>query len=240
MGYAWGTLDPKAALESVRKQGNRDWYQRTRLYDQVVRGWCLNNVGEASAFVSQHLDEPAASDAASTVADAMFGNDIDAATHWTNSLPPGDTRDSAERSIASRWAQKDPSAASKWAATLPESDQTNIVRTIANSWVNSNWAEASHWLATLTGDAREQALAAAANRDNSTPAESLSLAQQIQDTDARNQEIENTIRGWAATEPQAAETSVKGSPLNDEQRQKLLSIISETKEEANGERVIVN
>lgn len=240
IGYAWGTLDPKAALDWVEKQGDRESYLRIGLLDEVVRGWCLNNIRDASAYVFQHVDEPGVGNAASTIADAMFEKDVDAATHWANSLPPGDARDSAERSIARLWVQKDPSAAAQWLATLPESDQTTVVTTVANNWVNTDWPNASQWLGTLTGNVRDQALSIAADRNNSTPTESLSLAQQIQNEGMRNDSVQQIIRNWAATDAQAAETWVKNSPLNDEQRQKLLSVISETKDAANAERVIVN
>jgi uncharacterized membrane protein len=58
----------------------------------------------------------------------------------------------------------------------------------------------------------------------------------------RNDAIENVMRNWAATDAQAAETWVKGSPLSSEQQNRLRSVISETQQqatEATSERVII-
>ena len=242
IGYAWGTLDPKAALDWVAKLGDSESGDRGSLYNQVIRGWCLNNIAAAKDYVAEHLDDPGANYAAASIAAAMFGNDTEGATTWVNSLPPGDARDNAEQRVASMWAQKDPSSAAHWLSTLPEGEQTNIVGIIANNWVNTNWTDASHWLATLTGDVRDQAVAAAVNRDNSTPVESLSLALWIKSDQMRNEAIESVIRIWAATDAQAAETWVKGSPLASDQQDRLRSVILESQQqatEATSERVII-
>jgi hypothetical protein len=242
IGYAWGTLDPKAALDWVAKLGDNESGDRASLYNQVIRGWSLNNIAAAKDYVAQHLDDPGASYATASIAAAMFENDTEGAANWLNSLPPGDARDNAERRVASMWAQKNPSSAAHWLATLPEGEQTNVVSIIANNWVNTNWTDASRWLATLTGDVRDQAVTAAVNRDNSTPVESLSLALWIKSDQMRNDTIETVIRNWAATDAQAAETWVKGSPLSSEQQDRLHSVISETQQqatEATAERVII-
>lgn len=243
IGYAWGTLDPKAALDWVAKLGDSESGDRASLFNQVVRGWSLNNITATKDFLAQHLDDPGASYAAASIVGAMFENDTEGATSWINSLPPGDARDNAERRVALMWAQKDASSAAHWLATLPEGEQTNIVRIIANNWVNTNWDDASRWLATLTGDVRDQAVSAAVDRENSTPVESLSLALWIKNDQMRTEAIENVIRNWAATDAQAAETWVKGSPLSSEQQERFQSVISQTQQqatEATAERVIID
>ena len=241
VAYAWGTLDPAAALEWVEKEKAREFVDGDSLYDQVVTGWCDRDLASAAAYVQQHLDNSAAGAAASTVAGAMFEHDAEAAANWLNRLPEGGPRTYAESTITSVWAEKDPAAAARWLATLPEKEQANLAGSIASSWVERNWPEASRWLGTLSGDARDNALAAATRREGATPIESLSLALGINDNESRTYRIGDIVRQWAASDRQAAETWIKGSPLSQEERQQLLSNISDAQNQnAEVERVITN
>ena len=235
IAYNWATLDPSAALAWVATQKGA-----TYLSDYVIRGWCRRDINAASAYVLQHLNDPTAEQFASSVVTAMFDQNVDEATDWMRHMPAGDPRNQAESTIVSLWAGKDPSSAAKWVATLPANEQTNVISTIASNWVETNWPEASRWIATLTGDVRDEALAAAVNRDGATRFDSLSLALSIGKEEMRNNVVENIISNWAATDPNAAETWVKGSPLSSEQRDHLRSVISEIqKSAAEGERVII-
>jgi hypothetical protein len=113
------------------------------------------------------------------------------------------------------------------------------VSTIAGNWVETDWPEASRWIATLTGDVRDEALAAAVNREGAARIDSLSLALSIGKEEIRNNVIEGIIRNWAATDPNAADTWVKAGPLSNEQRDHLRSVISEMQQTAEAERVII-
>jgi len=234
IAYNWATLDPSAALAWVATQKGAAY-----LADYVIRGWCREDLNAASAYVLQHLNEPAGMQFASSVVTAMFDQGVDGATDWMNHMPAGAPRTEAEMTLASLWATKDPSSAAKWLATLPADEQTNLVSTIANNWVETNWPEASRWIATLTGDNRDEALAAAVNREGVSRGESLSLALSIGKGEIRNNVIESVIRRWAATDPNAASTWVNASPVSNEQRDHLRSVISEMQQTAEAEGEII-
>lgn len=238
IAYNWATLDPSAALEWAAKQKGKDSYA-PELFNNVIRGWCRKDINAASAYVAQHLDDPNLGATASSVVAAMFDHDVDEATGWVNHMPTGDPRTQTEYTIVSLWSAKDPSSAAKWVATLPPDEQTAVASIMANNWVNTNWPDASRWIATLSGDVRDEAVAAAVNRDGATQADSLSLALSIGNEEMRNKATEEVIRNWAATEPEAAETWIKGSPLSSEQRDQLRSVIAETQQSAEVERAIV-
>ena len=241
VAYAWGTLDPAAALEWVEKEKGKEFVDVESLYDKVVTGWCDRDLESAAAYVQQHLDNSAASAAASTVASTMFEHDAEAATNWLSRLPEGNARTNAESTITYTWAEKDPAAAAQWLATLPKNEQENLVRTIANNWVESNWPEASRWLGTLTGDVRDSAVSAATEREGAAPSESLSLALSINDNETRTNVIQRVVRQWAAGDRPAAEMWIKGSSLSREDQEKLLSNIAESQNQnAEVERVITN
>lgn len=237
IAYNWGTLDPNAALEWVGKHRDNDSIDMSYLYEQAIKGWCYKDIGAASAYVAQHLDDPAADRAASTVAEAMFAHDQDNATAWITQMPQGGPRSEAESTIANIWSQRDPASASHWMATLPTDDQSEVVGTIVSNWAGENWPEASRWIETLNGDVRDRALSEAMNRDSTTESDSLALALEIQDNEFRQDRIEGVIRTWSYNDPQAAETWVKNSPLSPEEQQHLLSVIADS---ATVERVIVH
>ncbi len=241
VAYNWATLDPSAALEWVAKQKEKDPDGNPGLYNDVIRGWCRKDIGTAAAYVAQHLDEPDAGESASSVVTAMFDHDdVTEATRWLSQMPAGDSRGQAETTIVTLWSSKDPSSAATWAATLPANEQQTVVRTIADNWVDTNWPDASRWIATLSSDVRDEAVAAAVNREGATRFESLSLALSIGQEEMRNRVVENFIRNWAANDANAAEAWVKGSPLASEQREQLRSVISQTQQNAaEVERVII-
>ena len=232
IAYNWGTLDPSAALDWVQKQNGKDYIDSNSLTDDVIRGWCVKDIQAASDYVVHHLDDSAAQSTASSVAEAMFVHNAEDATTWIGRLPPGDPRDAAEFAIARMWAEKDPAAASQWASTLPESDSGSAAGTIARSWVDSNWPEASRWIATLSGSAYDSAASAAMHREGVTPAEALSFGISIKDEATRSFEVQEVMRQWAWKDPDAAEAWVKNSSLSPEERDQLLSLISDTQKAA--------
>ena len=243
IAYNWGSLDPNAALEWVEKQKDKDFFNRTSVYDEIIRGWCLKDIASASAYVREHLDDPAAETAASSVAEYLFDRNAEDATGWIGRLPDGKARNDAKSTIATMWAEKDPAAAAKWVGTLSDSDKENVVGIIARSWVEKNWPEASRWIDSLNGAARDDALVAAVNRDGATEIESLSLALSIKNPERQSNNIENVIRNWSYNDPEAAKTWVKNSPLSSEAREELMMLISvaqKNAEEATAERVITN
>ena len=243
IAYNWGTLDPSAALEWLKTEKGKDFIDPDSLYVDVIRGWSVKDVRAAAAYIAQHLDDPNAERGASAIAMAMFAHDSEQATTWISQMPEGQPRSSAESDVASAWVQKDPQSAVKWLGTLPESEQSDLVGTIARVWANNNWPETSRWIETLSGTVRDYAISNAVNRDAASETESLTLALSIQNEEMRYNRIEDVVRNWSYSHPEAAESWVKNSPLSSEQRGQLLSVIARSKpaaaSEATDERVII-
>jgi hypothetical protein len=80
------------------------------------------------------------------------------------------------------------------------------------------------------------------NRQDSSESDSLDLALKIGNNQTRQSAIENAIRNWSYSDPEAAEAWIKSSPLPPDQQTQLFSVISETQNaaapEATAERVI--
>ena len=81
------------------------------------------------------------------------------------------------------------------------------------------------------------------NREGANENDSLTLALSIRDDELRQSKIEDVVRNWSYSDPEAAESWVKNSPLSSEQREQLLSVIARSKpaaaSEATDERVII-
>ena len=234
IAYNWGTLEPSAALEWVKKQSDKDYVNHNLLYNKVVRGWCRANLKEAAAYVRQHLDDESAPSSASSVAEAMLTHDPDDATTWVGRLPEGKARDEAESTVANSWSQKDPAAAARWMGALSEKEQGNVVGQIVSNWADTNWSEASRWIDTLSGDVHDSALSAAMNRQDSSESDSLALALKIGNDETRQSTITNTILNWSYNDPGAADAWVKSSPLSPEQKNQLFLVISEVRDAREG------
>lgn len=229
IAYNWASLDPSAALDWIAKQKGKDFVDIVSLHDAALRGWCLKDLAAAATYVQQHLDEPVGKDSVESVAKALFDHNIEDATRWIGRLPAGEQRGRAETMIAQSWVDKDPVGSSKWLATLSESDQKDVVGTIVRGWAAQNWPETSRWVETLTGDVRDYAISNAINmnREGTTESDSLTLALSIRDEELRTTKIYEVVQGWGYNDAQSAEAWVRNSPLSSEEKEHLLSQISE-------------
>src|SRR5207248_2214029 len=144
-------------------------------------------------------------------------------------------RSVAESAVASMWTEKDPAAATKWLATLPDNEQNDLVGTIVRTWANNNWTETSRWIETLSGTVRDYAISNAMNREGANENDSLKPALSNRNYKPRQSKIEGVVRNWSYSDPEAAESWVKNSPLSSEQREQLLSVIARSKPAAASE-----
>jgi hypothetical protein len=223
IAFSWGTLDPNAALQWVDRQTNNPEV----LFNSVVNGWSKSDSAAAGAYVVQHIDQPGAFEAASSVALTMLNEDPNKAAKWLKQLPAGEVRTNAERAFAYTWADRDPLAAAQWAEGLEMEDRAMAAGTIANIWKNRDWEEARQWLGTISGDFRDAAIAGALNdvyQGRISPAEALPLALSMMDRQNRNNVVQHVIERWGSEEPQAAIDWIQGSPLSREEKQDLLAL----------------
>jgi hypothetical protein len=223
IAFSWGTLDPDAALQWVQRQTSNPEI----LFNSVVNGWSKSDSDAAGTYVIQHIDQPGAFEAASSVALAMLNEDPNKAARWLRELPSGEVKANAERALASSWAERDPLEAAQWAEGLELEDRVTAAGTIANLWKSRNWEEARAWLGTISGEFRDAAIAGALNFDYQgqiSPAEALPLALSMMDRQNRNSVVQNVIQRWGSDQPQAAIDWIQSSPLSKEEKQDLLSL----------------
>jgi hypothetical protein len=224
IAYAWGTVDPYAALSWAERE-NMPEVDSGSLMNAVIAGWCDVDVNAAGAFVKEHLDRSGSQLAAYSVAATLFDQDPKKAIDWLGDLPWGEAKDEAESKLARFWAEKDPSAASRWVEELPSVERPAVAVSLASAWALSDWPAASTWIAGLNGESHNAAVQSAIQNIPAgiPPTEPLALALSITDKDQRFGAVMSVIQLWTAKDPEAAAAWVKNSSLTKEEKQLLLS-----------------
>jgi hypothetical protein len=222
IAWAWGTIDPEAALAWIQSQSNSEYSEN--LFDSVLTGWSRNDAAAAMAYVAGHLDRPGATDALASVVIEVFNRDPITAANWLRQLPNGDALFNAEQRLASAWASKDPAAAAQWVQQLPLDDQTAALLTVARLWAVQDWDGTRTWLNSLSGDARDVAVSGAVTYTSVPPTETLPIAMSIVNREARIHTVQDIVASWAATDRDAAASWVQGSGLTREEKQELLGL----------------
>lgn len=226
IAFAWGSLDPPSALTWMEKTNHAN---QSDLFMEIINGWARIDSAAARAYLTQHADHPGAKAAAESMVDQLVADDPNQAVTWVNSLPSRQTKIAAEERLALSWAATDPATAAHWAEALPKSDQASVIPPLAGAWATQDWAATRRWIGTLSSDLRDQAISYAIGNSlsNVAPTETLPLAMSMSDRDQRMRTVASVIRGWAASDRQAAETWLRTSTLRRTEKDELLTMFSE-------------
>jgi hypothetical protein len=127
----------------------------------------------------------------------MVTTDPRSAAGWVMSLPDENVRVLSMRSMAARWGGIDSHEASEWADALPSGPERDA---------------AAHGLAQVIV--------------SSEPEAAWVWAASIADPAARLNALEDTVRGWAETDPQRARQHIAAAELETNERDALLRIIA--------------
>jgi hypothetical protein len=150
--------------------------------DSVVGQIASTNLEEAKKLIAE-LPPNTVSSAANMIAMGLVRQDVDKAFEWANSLPEGQSRDSAYGGIAREWASRDVVAAATWLDTLPK------------------------------GTARDSAVASFANRTAPRDPEGATLwASTLPPGDQRTSTLSQTVGIWKRTNPAAAADWINTAP----------------------------
>jgi hypothetical protein len=193
--------------------------------ENVSRQWARSDA-EAALSWAESLPDAASRDAVLPNILSVIGEtDLRQATQMFSRLSPT-AQESAVGTIASRWADEDPQAASRWAATLPEGRvRERAVNDVIGRWAEIDPYNAASWLSTLSqGSSRDSAVAIYAGRiASSDPQTAVEWAETIGNEKARNSQIESIVRSWLDTDASAAKMWLAVSSLPEEIKARLLS-----------------
>lgn len=92
--------------------------------------------GDAIRHLVEHPAEDAGNKTLDVAADHAAGQVMMAsksAVDWVESLPDGTVKLKAQKSVALRWGQLDPSVARRWAASLPTAERREVEAVLMKS-----------------------------------------------------------------------------------------------------------
>lgn len=230
IGRAWGTVDPSQALAWADKHTYPTSNDQDVLFSDTIAGWCTTDLAAASSYVTQHIDRQGGKESADTVLRLMLEHDGDGkgATKWLSELPSSLRKKEIEGNFACVWAQRDASASARWVETLPGDEQPAAVSGLMVVWAGHNWPAALEWINGIAGELRDHAINSAINccglPENISPAQAISLALSITNSDLRFDTLKDALSHWAIENREAAVGWVKRSSLPEEQKRSVLSL----------------
>lgn len=181
------------------------WMARTGVDDPEAASalagrWAAKDPSSAAIWAEGLTDALMRHDAVAGVAGAWAESSPESAASWVAGLPAAD-KPAAEATLIAAWSQSSPSAAAAWLARQKEAGQES--QTTALAVLTTNWAEqspgaASKFVNSLPeGPAREAATSQFAIGAAATaPAEALTWAMSLTDTEQRNQVVADAVESW--------------------------------------------
>ena len=220
----WGQQDPKAALEyfSQHQLMNEDGV----MVNQVLPRWANQDPGAALEWARSLPEGKLQDRAVSNVIASMADNDPRSAVGMIARLPV-EAQDDAAANLAGRWVNRDATAASEWAASLPEGDmKAKAGRNLVENWADRDMNKAVAWINKLpAGGSRDAAVSQFSRQVTDTdPAGAAEWASTISDAGQRDNAMERIFRRWSRRDEAAAQTFLTNTPaVSIELKEKLLA-----------------
>jgi hypothetical protein len=163
--------------------------------------------------------------AVNSVLGHMAHSDPAGASSLVEMLDPGKERAEAAKQVANAWFETDPETASTWfLSQVPDDQMPDAIRDITNRWLRRDPNAAGEFLSQIEqGEQSDPARAAFSQGIVALDPESaLTWAGTITDNKMRDGSLVNIYKQWRRRDPQAADASLGGSGLSEEQLQKVL------------------
>ena len=127
---AWAVKDPVAAARWTGQLG--DSSIRANAVSNVANVWARQDPAAAAAWA---ISSPENGSALSTISREWAAQDPTTAAKWLDTLPSGNTRDSAVASFSQVVTDADPEGAAAWAATISQPAQRdNAIDQVFQQW----------------------------------------------------------------------------------------------------------
>ncbi|MES2437748.1 MAG: hypothetical protein V4584_01690 [Verrucomicrobiota bacterium] len=126
--------------------------------------------------------------------------------------------------LAGQWADDNPTAASNWAAALPDGQSRDEgLKAVSQSWSQYDAVATAQWLGTLeAGNSRDAAIQPLVNQvRNTDPDTAFSWAASISDDNQRLNELRQTLKSWRGSDLHAARAAFDAAELSAKERESL-------------------
>ncbi len=213
--------DPvKAAQVAATLTGD----DQARAYGEIAGKWASTDFAAAEAWI-QGLPAESRDRAMSEAIESMAATDPQGAAAKVASIPVGRDRDRAIEDVAESWARKDPAGAAAWVTQQEIEDPDDAIRSVISTWATQDSAGALAFIQQQpAGELRDEATSTYiwSNRD-STPQQTIQLAESISDEGARSRTVGMAAMRWMQEDKEAATTYIQQSTvLDDEAKQRLI------------------
>jgi cytochrome c553 len=203
---------------------------RSNSLSNVISQWCSQDADAVLAW-ARTVQGKDRSQALSAVLSQKTQEDPDAGVKLFSTLVSSgleEDRKVAENSVSSvayGLYRQDPNSVAQWITQLgDEKLQTSAINQISSQWVSDDPVEASAWIKQLPiGDAKDHAVQyLISNIKSSDPESALAWALASGKENTRVNLATEVLRTWIKNDPVAGKQALLRSPLNEEQRNRLL------------------
>ncbi|GAA5132102.1 hypothetical protein JIN84_07640 [Luteolibacter yonseiensis] len=223
----WSREDPEAAAEGWKKLPSGQG--RLEALDNVAGSWSQSDP-EAAKSWADSLTGVEKARALAAVLPALARDNPETASRQLAAIiasPPdgmGQNLASSAGNLAGQWADDDPAAASRWAASLPNGPSRDEgLQAVSRAWSQYDAVAAAQWLGTLeAGSSRDAAIQPLVNQvRNTDPDTAFSWAASISDENQRINELRQTLKSWRRSDLQAARATFDAANLSEKERESL-------------------
>jgi len=139
---AYASVDPQAAWDTAQTLPENAGKGRLQLLKDILKAWAAKDPALAAAkydALATNETSASASNTVGTIESNWLKQDPEAASKWVETLPVGNTRDSAIRALVPVATATDPPTAFKWADTLADPGYRGVlINGVVSSWAKAD------------------------------------------------------------------------------------------------------
>jgi hypothetical protein len=139
---ALASVDPQTAWDAAQKIADDQVGTRNHTLRNILKTLSASDPAKAATLLSQAPLPETSIDPNNTTGSIMASwvlQDPQAASQWANSLPVGNTRDSAVEALVSAVVENDPKSAVAWADTMTDpTTRGNLILNIVSEWAKTD------------------------------------------------------------------------------------------------------
>jgi hypothetical protein len=223
----WSGNDPEAAAAALPRLP--EGQERLEALDEIANTWAANDPLAAKTWADGLSGSERARALAAVLPTLSRDNPASAGSQLAEliaSPPDGMEKDLAASAgkLAGQWADDDPAAASKWAATLPDGQSRDEgFKAVSQAWSQYDAVATAQWLGTLeAGSSRDAAIQPLVGQVRETdPETAFSWASSISDENQRLNELRQTLKSWRGSDLGTARAAFNAANLSDKERESL-------------------
>lgn len=197
---------------------------RSKAYESIATEWARKDWKATESWLNT-LNGEEKDQATMSAVRGLAGTNPTLAAEKLAAMPEGENRDRITDDVAGAMARENPQDAVKWLeANASEDAQRNSMREVVSTWTMSDPKAARTWIDSKdAGPVRDSAVQTYLfSNPDSTPQDSLTMAQTITDDRSRERAVGMTVGRWMIEDKDAATQYVeKSETFSPEMKERL-------------------